>query len=187
MEANWIPRRNRTKNTRNTIYIHSLHTTIEIDEYEITCGVCNKLLDEHFVTMPCYHSTCVKCLELEEDSSYTCPKCKTKATITAHKDPVIDEVMKNYPRIVPCGITCNGWVGAKEHEQLCILCSKLVNKDLEFEIASLKFSNTNQENHIKTLETSNEILQKELQKYIIKYGPIVEEEESEEEESQPIL
>ena len=72
---------------------------------------------------------------------------------------------------------------------MCILCSQLANKDMEFEIALLKFSNTNQENSIKTLEISNEILQKELRKYIIKYGPVVEddEEEREEEESHQIL
>ena len=69
------------------------------------------------------------------------------------------------------------------------LATKLANKDMEFEIALLKFSNTNQENSIKTLEISNEILQKELRKYIIKYGPVVEddEEEREEEESHQIL
>jgi hypothetical protein len=187
MEANWIPRRNRPNN-RNTVYIHSLHTTVDIDEYEVTCGGCNKLLDEHFITMPCYHSTCVKCLHLEGDSTHTCPKCKTRAPITDHKDPVIDEVMKNYPRTVPCGITCNGWIGAKEHELLCIVCSKLVNKDLEFENASLKLGIINQGKYIKTLENSNEVLQKELQKYILKYGPIIDEEkEMEEEESPPIL
>jgi hypothetical protein len=118
------------------VYLPVLKATVIIDEYLVTCGACKSLLPEDFVTMTCNHSSCTQCLgDMEE---YQCPKCMKREPATTHKDPIVNEIMKTYPRRVPCGTVCTGWMGASYHYETCISCANLKISQMSQNIRALR-------------------------------------------------
>lgn len=181
MASPWIPRRGvkRSIGDGHVNFINIRVLGVYIDETRLNCTACKEVLPKEFITLQCYHSACVNCMQkCVKDGKFLCPLCRqtTQQTQTNHRDPILLEVLRNYPRVVPCGRTCTGCDVASEHINTCIECTKVKHADLQKEYDALKTQFAVITGKNESVEESNARIRDELQKYEKKYGNLPDED-----------
>lgn len=111
-----------------------------------------------------------------KDGKFSCPLCRQPTPQTNYQDPILLEVLRNYPRVAPCGRICRGCDVASEHINTCIECTKVKHADLHKEYDALKTQLSVITGKISSVEDSNVRIRDELQKYVTKYGHLPDED-----------
>lgn len=182
MSTSWIPRRGvkRSHPTKKSIYIQVLGAYIDIDESVLQCGACTELLPRDFITMKCRHSTCITCIQkCVKNEEFVCPTCRHTTKTLGYKDPILSEVLRTYPRVVPCGVVCDGCDCSAEHVKSCVACGRVKLDELQAEFDAIKKNNDAMKAKLVMYEDSNGILRQELNRYNVLYGALGDEAESE--------
>jgi hypothetical protein len=148
-----------------TVYVQSLG--VNVDVVRMQCGACKELLARDFITMPCFHSACLQCIQkCIKDDQYSCPTCRQKTRHINYQDPILLALLRTYPRTVPCGLIINGCDAAADHTNVCVQCSKASLAELRNEYEALKKTNDATQAKLVMLEESNTLLREELSKSV---------------------
>ena len=149
------------------VYLKAIDTHVNISRSVLECGVCSKLLPKDFVTLPCEHSWCLKCIrKCKSNGVYPCPKCRETTTTLGYQNPIIKEVLTKYMREVPCGAMCEGHQAAEVHIAKCLPCHVAKLKDAIEENEAIKKNNEALSKKVDTLEESNRVLNEAMAEYV---------------------
>lgn len=179
----WVQRRtkrSKIKHVKTSIFIRVLDAYVDIEESAVQCAACKEVLHRDFCTMPCKHSSCTECIrKCFKDEVYSCPTCREKTQDIQYQDPILKEVLRVYPRSVPCGHVCDGFDSADEHIKTCLGCARAKHMELQREYDALKLHTDAISTKAAMVEEANSLLREELKKYTDMYGEIEEESDTE--------